>query len=88
MMLKMRLLHFARVRSAADQHGAPGEVQQDEDFGVHAVAFGIGLELRCGDDGELRTMMPLSSSAVGRINNCRTKRLCQAYSFTMRTGRR
>src|SRR5689334_667966 len=46
-------LHLARVRSSANQHGTPHEVQENENFRVDAVALGIGFEFGGGDHGEL-----------------------------------
>ena len=47
------LLHFAGIFRAADEHQLLAEVDQHEDFGVGAVALGIGLEAGRADDGEL-----------------------------------
>ncbi len=49
-----RFLHLAGVLCAADQHDLAGEVNDDEDFRVGAVALGIGQKAGRAHDGELR----------------------------------
>ena len=50
-------LHLARVRGSADEHRAPHEVQENENFRVDSVALGIGFELGGGNDGEFRVVI-------------------------------
>src|SRR5271166_5125523 len=58
-----RFLHLPGVRSSADQDGAPHEIEKNKNFGIDAVALGIGLELRSRDDCKLRLMI---SQFLGR----------------------
>src|SRR5205807_4992967 len=51
-----RLLHLTGIGCAADQNSTAHEVQQDENFGVRAIALRIGFEFGCGDHGELGMM--------------------------------
>ena len=62
------LLHLAGVLRAADDDHPAGEVHDDEDFGVGAVALGIGQEAGRADDGELR-LVGLQLFAVGRMKS-------------------
>jgi hypothetical protein len=48
-----RLLDLARVLGAADEHGVPAEVDQDEGLAVGSVAGRVGLHRREGHDGEI-----------------------------------
>ena len=49
-----RLLHFARIGRAGNQHDLAGEVAGDHGLGAAAVTGRIGLEARQVDDGEFR----------------------------------
>ncbi len=49
-----RLLHFAGVGGAADQHDLAGEVAGDHRLGAAAVADRVALEARQVDDGHCR----------------------------------
>ena len=49
-----RLLALAGVGRAADQHQAPGEIEQHHGLGVGPVGLGARLEAGRLDDGELR----------------------------------
>ena len=60
-----RFLDLAGIAGAADQHGAAGEVEQDERAGIRAVARGIGGHRRNVDDRELR-LVPAGRGA-GRL---------------------
>ena len=62
-----RLLDFAGVVGAADQHQLLAEVHEDEDVGPRAVLGRIGLEERRVDDRELGAMLgPLCRVVLGQ----------------------
>ena len=56
------LLDFAGITRSADENHAPFEVDQAERRRAQAVAFGVALEERRVDDGELR-----NEAGVGRL---------------------
>jgi hypothetical protein len=57
------LLHLAGIIRPADQDDLAGEIDRDDVFRTHAMAFRIGAEARQVDDGELRH----EAGEIGRL---------------------